>query len=164
MSSEERALWLAELLPVSCRPFMHAKVSSSAVRSEVLDGYCSEDPVSAQHGRPGSVGGPAASALHRDRVSETKIPAARASDDWGLLGKFSCKLAAALLSSHMWVLGSCDMNAVRNFHVVCAMVSWCPGERGVTVSWTCRRMCHRTHLRLTFLSLVVWSLIVSWND
>lgn len=55
--------------------------------------------ISVKYGRPGSDSRPPAPAVHRNRVSKTAISAAGASNDWGLLGKITSKLAVPL-----WVL------------------------------------------------------------
>lgn len=95
-ASEERALWLVELLPVSCRLHTHVKVSNRATRLLELDKYCSSDLTLAKYEWPGSDSRPSASAVHRSRVPKAKISAAGASNDWGLLGKNSSELAAPL--------------------------------------------------------------------
>lgn len=52
--------------------------------------------ISVKYGRPGSDSRPPAPAVHRNRVSETAISAAGASNDRGLLGKITSKLAVPL--------------------------------------------------------------------
>lgn len=46
--SEECALWLVELLPVSCSPHIHVKVSNRATRLSELKTYCSYDLILAK--------------------------------------------------------------------------------------------------------------------
>lgn len=96
---EERALWLAELLPPSGRPVIHVKVSNRAIRYLQLEEYCRSKHFLAKYERPRSDSRPSASAIHRNRVSKTEISAAGASNDWSLLGKISFTLARQLFAS-----------------------------------------------------------------
>lgn len=58
--------------------------------------------ISLEYGRPGSDSRPPAPAVHRNRVSETAISAAGASNDRGLLGKITSKLAVSFKPTASW--------------------------------------------------------------
>lgn len=74
----------------------HVKVSNKAIKHLQFAKYYQYDLFISRYGQPGSDSWPSASAVHRNRVSETKISAAGASNDGGLLGKISVKLPAQL--------------------------------------------------------------------